>query len=77
MNNVRVDRASRRIIFISPNCVEQTIATQCLHRIGDEVSEESKLFRREIDYASVATHFVAANVDFDVAEFIDLRSGGW
>src|SRR5215216_193059 len=68
MNDVRIDRACGRIIFISPNCIQQSIAAEGLNRMRDEVSQQGKLLRRKIDDVSVASHFVAANVHFDVAE---------
>src|SRR6185503_2615269 len=73
VNDVRIDRARGRIILISPHCVEQSIPTQRFHRMSDEVSEQRKLFRREINNVSVTLNFVTTNVDLYITELVDLR----
>src|SRR5215216_2065338 len=75
MNDVRIDGARGRIILVSPNCIQQSIAAECLYGMRNEVGQQGKLLRREIDDVSFASHFVAANVHFDVAEFVNLRRG--
>src|SRR5256885_13866193 len=54
MNNVCIDRASVRIIFITPHRVEQPIATQRFSRMRNEVCKQGKLFRRKFNAVSVA-----------------------
>src|SRR5829696_3132316 len=66
MNDVRIDGTRGRIILISPNGIEQPIATECFHGMCDEVSQQGKLFSRKIDDVSIASYFVAANVYFDI-----------
>src|SRR2546423_10463940 len=46
MNNVRIDRASVWIVFITPYRIEQPIATQRFSWMRDEVRQQSELFRR-------------------------------
>src|SRR5690349_179697 len=75
VNDVRIDRARRGIVFVSPHRIEQSIAAQRFYRMSDEVCEQRKLFRREINEVPISPHFVTANVDLDVAELVNLRRG--
>src|SRR6476620_9955370 len=73
MDDVCVDCPSVRVILITPDRVQQTIATERLHRMSDEVGEQGELFCRKFDRLAGAQDFVAADVYFDIAKAIDLR----
>src|SRR6185503_18656874 len=73
VNDMRVNGARGWIVFVSPHCIKQSITTQCFYRMSKEVSQQRKLFRREINHVSVAFDFVTTNVDLDVAELVNLR----
>ena len=73
MNDVRINRARARIVFITPDRVEQSIPTQRFHWMRDEISEQRKFFRRQINQFSVAPYFIAPNVHFNVTETINFR----
>ena len=76
MNDVRVDRAGVRVILIAPHRIQQAVAAERFRGMGDEVGEQGELLRRELDGAAGAPYLVAANVDLDVAEPIDVRGAG-
>src|SRR5205807_6450779 len=67
MNDVRVNRAGVRIVLITPHRIQQTIAAERFRRVRDEVGKQRKFLRREFYSRAGAPHFIAANVNLDVA----------
>src|SRR5687767_3980507 len=77
VNDVRIDRACRRIVLVSPHRIKQSIATQCFYRMSDEVCQQRKLFRGEINQVAISLDFVTTNVDLDITELVNLRRRRW
>ena len=44
VHDVRIDRARRGIIFVSPNSIKQTISAQRFDGMRDEISKQRELF---------------------------------
>src|SRR5438132_514286 len=75
MDDVRIDCARVRIVVITPHRIQQPVAAKRFRWMSDEVSEQRKLFCRELDWPASASDFIAADVDLDIAESINLARG--
>src|SRR6266446_5071351 len=73
VNNVCVHCARVWIILVTPDRVQQTIAAERFHGMSDEISQQCKLLCRKFDRQAGASHFIAADVHFDIAELINLH----
>src|SRR5262249_12500369 len=71
--DVRVNRACVGVVLITPNLIQQAVAAERFRRMGDEVSQQGELLRRELDWRSGASHLIAADVNLDIVEPINLR----
>src|SRR5207244_4141780 len=75
MDDVRINCACVRIALITPHRVQQTIPTKRFPGVGYEVRKQRKLFRGKINGFAGASHFIAANVDLNIAEPVNLWCG--
>ena len=73
VNDVGINCARVGVIIISPHRIQQTISAECFRRMGDEVRQQGKLFCRKFDRLARARYFITADVDFDIAESINVR----
>jgi hypothetical protein len=53
--------------------MEQLVTAECFRGMGDEVSQQRKLLCRKLQRFSGPPDLVAADVDLDITEAIDLK----
>src|SRR5262245_46568773 len=69
-DDMGVDGAGGRVVFIAPDLIEQAVAAQRLAGMAKKIFEKVELFSREFDRFAAAADLVAAQVHFDVAESV-------
>src|SRR3989442_5448247 len=77
MDDLRIDCPRVGIVLISPHRVQKPIPAERFAGMRDKVGEQGELFGREINLFAGAQHCIAADVDLDIAESIDLRRRRW
>ena len=77
MDNVRIYRPCVWIVLVTPDRVQKPITGERFRRMGDEVCQQRELFCGKIQEVAGPAHFIAADVDFDIAEPVDLGRGQW
>src|SRR5207253_9268317 len=77
MDDVRIDCPRVGIVLITPHRVQKPIAAERFAGMRNKVGEQGELFGREINLCARAQHCVAAYVDFDITESIDLGRRRW
>lgn len=68
-----VDAAWRDEAIVSPDGVENFIATECASRSFQKKPQQLEFLRRQLDLAAAAREAVRGHVEFAVAEAMDLR----
>src|SRR5438034_5640388 len=72
VKDVGVYRARAGVVLIAPHLIQQAVTAERFRRMGDEVNQQRELLRRELDGYAGAAHVIAADVDLDVVEPINL-----
>src|SRR6266850_4807416 len=70
VHDVGIHGARAGVMLVSPYRVQQTIAAECLRGMADKISQQREFLRRELHRLTGAAHFVAAQVDLNIAEAI-------
>src|SRR5262249_31382364 len=69
-NDVGVYGTGRRIVFVAPHFIQQTIAAERLSGMTEKIFQQLEFLAGEFDLFAAATDLVAAEVDFDIAKSV-------